>query len=188
MKTVKTAYAGSEYSGYEHSYRYTEIWFVHKGNYIQKMIGKFCEKFVTDRPEALPALTLAYIGDGYYELVVRNRLLTEGTRRVEELHTQAVALVRAAAQARLARLLEPQLTEAEVGVLHRGRNAKGQHVPKGAKVTEYRLATGLEALVGYWYLTGAAERLAWAFDSLWQLERLSDNDKDNEDNMEVQNG
>lgn len=150
------------------------------------MEERFCEKFITDKPEALPALTLAYIGDGYYELVVRNRLLIEGTRRVEELHVQAVALVRAAAQARLARLLEPQLTEAEVCVLHRGRNAKGQHVPKGAKVTEYRLATGLEALVGYWYLTGAAERLAWAFDLLWQLERSSDNE--NGDNTEVQNG
>ena len=151
------------------------------------MEDRFCEKYVTDRPEALPALTLAYIGDGYYELVVRNRLLTEGARRVDELHTQAVALVRAATQARLARLLEPQLTETESGVLHRGRNAKGQHVPKGAKVTEYRLATGLEALVGYWYLTGAAERLAWAFGQLWQMERPVDN-QDNNENMEVRNG
>ena len=133
------------------------------------MIEAFDERFVTDKPEELPALTLAYIGDGYYELVVRNRLLTEGARRVEELHTRAVELVRAGAQARLARLLEPGLTEAELGVLHRGRNAKGQHVPKGARVTDYRLATGLEALVGYWYLSGAAARLDWAFGLLWQL-------------------
>lgn len=133
------------------------------------LYGKFSEKFVTEHPEQLPALTLAYIGDGYYELVVRNRLLTEGARRVEELHTQAVALVRAGTQARLARALMPELSELENSVLHRGRNAKGQHVPKGASVLEYRLSTGLEALIGFWYLTGAEERLSWAFAQLWRL-------------------
>lgn len=134
------------------------------------MTENFVAKAAIDSPERLPGLTLAYIGDGYYELVVRNHLLSEGARKVESLHKQAIALVRAGTQARLAYALEPELSELEASVFHRGRNAKGQHIPKGATVTEYRVATGLEALVGYWYLAGAAERLNRCFELLWQLE------------------
>ncbi len=134
------------------------------------MTENFIEKATIANPEQLPGLTLAYIGDGYYELVVRNHLLAGGARKVDDLHKQAIALVRAGRQAQLVRLLEPQLDEAEQGVYHRGRNAKGQHIPKGATVAEYRMATGLEALVGYWYLAGKDERLRHCFDLLWQLE------------------
>lgn len=130
----------------------------------------FVEKAAIERPELLPGLTLAYIGDGYYELVVRNHLLAAGARKVDGLHKQAIALVRAGMQARLVKEMEPELNEQELGVYHRGRNAKGQHIPKGATVTEYRTATGLEALVGYWYLVGAHDRLRRCFDLLWQLE------------------
>jgi ribonuclease-3 family protein len=126
-------------------------------------------KFASDKPELLPGLTLAYIGDGYYELVVRNHLLSEGARKVEELHKQAISLVRAGMQARLAHRLEPELSEFELTVFHRGRNAKGQHIPKGATVSDYRAATGMEALVGYWYLAGAEERLERCFEVLWQI-------------------
>lgn len=134
------------------------------------MTGMFEEKAQVERPELLPSLTLAYIGDGYYELVVRNHLLKAGVRRVDALHRQAISLVRAGTQARLVKLLEPELDELEQGVFHRARNTRGQHAPKGATVGEYHTATGLEALVGYWYLTGADERLARCFELLWQLE------------------
>lgn len=130
----------------------------------------FVEKANIEHPEQLSGLTLAYIGDGYYELVVRNHLLAKGARKVDGLHKQAISLVRAAMQARLVKEMEQELTEEELGVYHRGRNAKGQHIPKGSTVTEYRAATGLEALVGYWYLTGAQERLSRCFEILWQLE------------------
>lgn len=134
------------------------------------MTDIFCEKAIIETPEQLAGLTLAYIGDGYYELVVRNHLLAVGARRVDSLHKQAVELVRAGTQARLAHILEPELTEEELGVYHRGRNAKGQHIPKGATVSDYRAATGLEALVGYWYLAGKSARLKHCFKLLWQLE------------------
>lgn len=130
----------------------------------------FVEKASIECPEQLPGLTLAYIGDGYYELVVRNHLLAAGARKVDGMHKQAIALVRAGMQARLVKEMEPELTEREQGVYHRGRNAKGQHIPKGSTVSEYRAATGLEALVGYWYLSGANERLSRCFELLWQLE------------------
>lgn len=130
----------------------------------------FVEKAAVERPELLPGLTLAYIGDGYYELVVRNHLLAAGVRKVDSLHKQAIGLVRAGMQSRLVMIMESELDEIELGVYHRGRNAKGQHIPKGATVAEYRAATGLEALVGYWYLTGADERLQRCFELLWQLE------------------
>lgn len=134
------------------------------------MTDLFVEKAQVERPEQLPSLALAYIGDGYYELVVRNHLLAAGARKVDALHKQAISLVRAGTQARLVKLLEPELDEQELGVYHRARNTKGQHAPKGATVGEYHTATGLEALVGYWYLTGAKERLARCFELLWQLE------------------
>ncbi len=123
-----------------------------------------------DQPELLPALTLAYIGDGFYELTVRNHLLSAGVRRVDDLHTQAIALVRAGTQAELARRLLSELDGQEQSVFHRARNAKGQHTPKGATPGEYHAATGLEALVGYWYLTGAAARLERCFTVLWEIE------------------
>lgn len=113
---------------------------------------------------------MAYIGDGFYELTVRNHLLSAGVRRVEELHTKAIDLVRAGTQAELARRLLVELSEDEQGVFHRARNAKGQHTPKGATPAEYHAATALEALVGYWYLTGAAARLEMCFAVLWEIE------------------
>ena len=127
------------------------------------------DKYLTDQPELLPALTLAYIGDGYYEMVVRNYLLGQGLRKVDDLHKNAIDLVCAATQAQLAHRLHPNLEPAEETVLRRGRNAKGMHIPKGATMTEYRWATGLEALVGYWYLNGDWERLDYCFNELWQL-------------------
>lgn len=125
---------------------------------------------IVGQPELLPALTLAYIGDAVYELSVREHLLAAGVRRVEELHTRAVALVRAGTQAALAERLLPELSAAELGVFHRARNAKGQHPPKGAAPGEYHAATGLEALVGYWYLTAARERLERCLAVLWEIE------------------
>lgn len=128
-------------------------------------------QYLQNDPELLPALTLAYIGDGYYELVVRNYLLKQGLRRVDDLHKRAIELVCAATQAQLAHRLQPGLNEAEQTVLRRGRNAKGMHIPKGATVANYRLATGLEALVGYWYLCEDWERLDECFEQLWQMRK-----------------
>ncbi|MDD4571776.1 MAG: ribonuclease III domain-containing protein [Clostridia bacterium] len=124
---------------------------------------------MSERPELLPSLTLAYIGDVVYELAVRQHLLEKGIYKVNDMHKAAVGLVCAKTQAVLVHLLEDEFTETENAVMHRGRNAKGQHNPKSVPVTTYRQATGLEALIGYWYLTKDELRLGWFFERLWQF-------------------
>ncbi|NLT94173.1 MAG: ribonuclease III [Clostridia bacterium] len=113
----------------------------------------FSEKFTGD-PAQLPSLTLAYIGDAVFELYIRNRLISQGFIKVHSLHQEAVKRVNACLQARLLENIENELTEAELAIAKRGRNAKSGHVPKNAEVTEYRKSTGLETLVGYLYLKG----------------------------------
>lgn len=108
--------------------------------------------------EYSPAL-LAYIGDAVYELYVRTCLVAEGNRRVRDVHRDTVSLVKAASQARLLREIAPQLSEEEKAVMMRGRNTRITHFPRSANPGEYRLSTGLEALIGYLYLKGEEERL-----------------------------
>ncbi len=120
--------------------------------------------------KTLPVLTLAYIGDVVYELAVRQHLLARGIVKVQILHKNSIDLVRACTQANLAHRIEDKLNEDELTILRRGRNAKGHHAPKGASITSYRLATGLEALVGYLYLEDKQARLAWLLEELWHLE------------------
>jgi ribonuclease-3 family protein len=117
-------------------------------------------------PRLLPALTLAYIGDGVYELRVREYFVAQGFLRTNDLHKQTVSKVRAEEQARLAAQIEPQLVGEELDIYKRGRNAKSGHQPPHVKVGDYRRATGVEALVGYWYLMGRHDRLEWLFDKI----------------------
>ncbi|MDO4275337.1 MAG: ribonuclease III domain-containing protein [Eubacteriales bacterium] len=97
-------------------------------------------------------LTLAYIGDGIYELVVRTILVKRGNCPVNRLHKQASSLVKAAAQSAMMEVIEPMLTEEEQGVYKRGRNAHSPTMAKHATMSDYRRATGFEALMGYLYL------------------------------------
>lgn len=97
-------------------------------------------------------LTLAYIGDGAYELVVRTILVKRGNCPVNRLHKQASSLVKAASQSAMMEVIEPMLTEEEAGVYRRGRNAHSPTMAKHATMSDYRRATGFEALVGYLYL------------------------------------
>lgn len=108
--------------------------------------------------EYSPAL-LAYVGDAVFELYIRTYLVAQGNRRLRDIHRDTVSLVRAESQARLLRQIIPQLNEAEKAVMMRGRNTKTAHLPRHASVYDYRLSTGLEALIGYLYLTGAEERI-----------------------------
>lgn len=95
-------------------------------------------------PAQLPALTLAYIGDGVYELFVRRRMLENEGIKAHNLHRQAIKRVNAQAQANLLKKLKDELNEEEEAIARRGRNAKSGQIPKNANVGEYRLATGLE--------------------------------------------
>jgi ribonuclease-3 family protein len=104
-------------------------------------------------------LTLAYIGDGVYELIIRTVLVEQGNLQPAKLHKKSSGLVKAAAQAAMIRGLEAQLTEEELSAYKRGRNAKAYHTAKNASVADYRTATGFEALMGWLYLTGRYERM-----------------------------
>lgn len=107
---------------------------------------------------ALPgSLELAYLGDTIYDFYVRRALVRRGGR-VQQMHREAVALVCNHGQAQALIRIEPELTEAEADVVRRARNAH-QNPPRNANPAEYHRATGLEALMGYLYLTDQRERL-----------------------------
>ena len=101
-------------------------------------------------PEQLSPLVLAYIGDAVYELFVRQILISRTNCPVHRLHKLATKHVNCAAQATAFHKIENSLTEEELAVFRRGRNTKSS-VPKNADMADYRTATGLEALFGYWY-------------------------------------
>lgn len=106
----------------------------------------------------LSPLALAFVGDGVYSLMVRERLLCEANRPVNDLHRQSVRDVRAEAQsAAMSRIME-HLTEEEEAVFKRGRNA---HTARSG--ADYHRATGLEALFGYLYLDGRIDRIRELF-------------------------
>lgn len=104
-------------------------------------------------------LALAYIGDGVYELIIRTILIKKGNCPVNKLHRRASTLVRASAQSAMVTVLEPLLTLEEHKIYKRGRNAHSATMAKHATVTDYRRATGFEALIGWLYLTQQWERM-----------------------------
>ena len=116
------------------------------------------------------ALTLAYLGDAVFELEVRKYMMLHGSRKVEKLHKHVTSFVNAGSQSRLFGLLEPILTEEELAVYHRGRNAKTLTPAKHQTIADYRRATGFEAVMGFLYLKGDRARLEellnLCFDSL----------------------
>ena len=104
-------------------------------------------------------LTLAYIGDGVYELVIRTVLVKKGNCPVNQLHRKASSLVKAASQSAMMEFIEPMLTEEEHSVYRRGRNAHSPTMAKHATMADYRRATGFEALMGYLYLKDDFSRI-----------------------------
>ena len=104
-------------------------------------------------------LTLAFLGDGVYDLVIRTILVEKGNCSANKLHREKSAVVKAASQAKMAEALLPELTAEELAVYKRGRNAKSVTVPKNAEISDYRKATGFEALMGYLYLKDETERI-----------------------------
>lgn len=108
---------------------------------------------------AYSPLTLAYIGDAVYDLVIRTIVVERANRPANKLHKTVVRYVNAGTQAQMIMALEEELTEEEKAVYHRGRNAKSYTSAKNASIADYRKATGLEALFGYLYLQGKMDRL-----------------------------
>ena len=97
-------------------------------------------------------LTLAYIGDGVYELIIRTILVKKGNCPVNRLHKKASSLVKAGAQSAIMEVIEEELTPEELSVYRRGRNAHSPTMAKHATMADYRRETGFEALMGYLYL------------------------------------
>ena len=104
-------------------------------------------------------LTLAYIGDAIFELVVRTVLVERKNTQAEKLHKAATKIVKAETQALMIEAIKEELTEEELAVYKRGRNAKAVTRAKNATMSEYRRATGFEALMGYLYLKGDIVRM-----------------------------
>jgi len=121
------------------------------------------EKPDDTKARMLSAVTLAFVGDAVFELMVRTKLACEGTRPAGSLHTLAIKHVSASAQSKAVERLIPQLTEEETAVYKRGRNANSVTRPKNTSFSEYRRATGFECLFGYLYLCGRTERLEELF-------------------------
>lgn len=104
-------------------------------------------------------LTLAYIGDCIYDLVIRTIVVSKANAPVNKLHREVSSLVKANAQMRMLHAIEGEFTEEEMAVYKRGRNAKSFTSAKNATIVDYRTATGLEALVGYLYLNNQMDRI-----------------------------
>jgi ribonuclease-3 family protein len=104
-------------------------------------------------------LTLAFIGDVVYDLVIRTIVVEGGNAPVNKLHKKVSSLVKAPAQMEMFHKIQDMLSEEELAVYKRGRNAKSFTSAKNASITEYRIATGFEALMGYLYLNNEFERV-----------------------------
>lgn len=103
-------------------------------------------------PCSYSPLVLAYIGDAVYELLIRTKVINQGSMQVNKMHKKSSSLVKAETQANLIKTLMEELTEEELAVYKRGRNAKAVTMAKHATMIDYRMATGFEALIGYLYL------------------------------------
>ena len=106
-------------------------------------------------------LTLAYIGDAVFDLVIRSVLVNKGNTAVNNLHKKASAIVKAPTQAAIVAAIMDDLTEEERDIYRRGRNAKPHTKAKNASTMEYMEATGFEAVLGFLYLAGDMDRALW---------------------------
>ncbi len=123
----------------------------------------FSPQMSLNEVNSISMLGLAHIGDGVYELLVRTMLCAQGHSAVQQLHKLTVAQVNAPAQAAAVKKILPGLSDEELAVYKRGRNAKVNSIPQRASEAEYHAATGLEALFGWLYLRGRRDRISELF-------------------------
>ena len=121
-------------------------------------------------PKAASAAALAYLGDAVLELLVREHLLEAGYSSAKVLNAHAREFVTAPAQAAAMARILPLLNEEETAAYHRGRNIGHTNTPRNAKVSEYRAATGMEALFGHLWLLGKAARASELFLAAYEKE------------------
>ncbi|TCP52310.1 ribonuclease-3 family protein [Tumebacillus sp. BK434] len=111
------------------------------------------------KPHEMTGLALAYMGDAVWEIIIREHLLQSGEMKPDRLHKFATKFVKAKAQSDVLHMLMPGLSEEELSIVKRGRNAKSGSSPKNGNLIDYRHATGFESLLGYLYLRGEYNRL-----------------------------
>ena len=104
-------------------------------------------------------LTFAFIGDAVYEVVIRTMIVDEANRSANDLHKESSNYAKASTQAKLSEVLMDYFDEEELAVFKRGRNAKINTKAKNASLSDYKKATGFEAVIGYLYLEGKTERM-----------------------------
>ena len=121
------------------------------------------DKLTEREANSYSPLTLAFLGDSVYDTLVREHLLRRANMPVAKLHTAKIKLVCAEFQSKTYDLVAEKLSDHELAVLKRGRNATGNTVPKHADAVEYRRATAVESLFGYLYLTGQEQRIKELF-------------------------
>ncbi len=110
-------------------------------------------------PRTYSPVTLAYIGDTIYDLLVRSVIVGEGNASVNIMNKRAASTVKAETQAKVFDSILPSLTPEEADIMRRGRNAHKKTSAKNASISDYHKATGIEALIGYLYITGSIDRI-----------------------------
>ena len=130
--------------------------------------GGIMQRYNQADVKQLNPLVLAYVGDAYFHLFVRTRLLSYEQAKVQALHAFSAQIVSAVWQAKAYQGIEERLTEEEKGIYRRGRNAKS-HAPRSASVAEYHASTGFEALLGSLYLSEQNERLYEIAEASFQI-------------------
>lgn len=127
---------------------------------MEEILDYLLKPFNIERKEAaeFSPLVLAYIGDAAYELIIRSILVSMGNRPVNKLNKDATSLVKAAAQSEIVKLISNKLSEEEYTVFKRGRNSSPHTMAKNASMSDYKYATGFEALIGFLYLDNRCDR------------------------------
>lgn len=139
------------------------------------MIFNYTDKRLSpEEARRMNSLALAYIGDAVFEVMVREYLVINNTElSAHKLHMKAISYVKANAQCGFIRDLESYLTDEETGVFKKGRNTKSPTMPKNASISDYRSATGFEALIGYLYISGQIDRLQLVMDIIFNNKKDS---------------
>lgn len=127
---------------------------------MEEILDYLLKPFNIERKEAteFSPLVLAYIGDAVYELIIRSILVSMGNRPVNKLNKDATSLVKASAQSEIIKLISDNLSDKEYTVFKRGRNSSPHTMAKNASMTDYKYATGFEALIGFLYLDNRCDR------------------------------
>ena len=128
------------------------------------ILNEICQPLSEKEARMYSPLTLAFLGDAVYSLLVRNMLALSANKPTGKLHKESITYVNAAFQAQAIKELLPHLNENEEYIFKRGRNAHSAHSPKNQSDADYRYATGLETLYGYLYLCGETERIKEIFN------------------------